>query len=190
MSGFRTDMQVDGEVGRRLGVIAEHGGDLAPVMRAIGLELLQIRSQRFRRSRGPNGVPWKPKKRVINGKHLPLIFSGRMASNLALDADAAGVTLGSTLPYAKVQDQGGTIVQHPHSRYVRFRELGKAGSGQLRFAGRKSKSKRLVTKRVTYGTRIIKIPARPWIGFDGADRAAIAEVVVERYSALLRGGVR
>jgi phage gpG-like protein len=188
VSDSSVNFRVDGEASRRLGVIAERGADLAPVMRQIGNELLQLRSQRFRRGRGVNGVPWKPKQRVINGKKLPLIFSGRLADSIAVQADANSVTLGSILPYARIHEFGGSITLHPFSRKVLFREVGKAGSGQFRFAGRKSKSKRLVSKPVEYGARTINIPARPWLRIDAQDRAAISTVIGEHFERLLKGG--
>lgn len=188
MSGTTISFQVDAAASRRLGAIADRGVDLAPIMRQIGNELLQLRSQRFRLGLGVNGVPWKPKQRVIKGKSRPLIFSGRMADGIALQADATSVTLGSVLPYARIHEFGGSITLRPFSRKVLFREVGAAGSGRYQFALKKSKSKRLVSKPVTYGQRVINIPARPWLGLDGQDRAAINGVVAEHFARLLRGG--
>lgn len=188
MSGTKITFQVDAAASRRLAVIAERGTDLAPVMREIGTELLQLRSQRFRRGRGVNGVPWKPKQRVIKGRSKPLIFSGQMADGIAVQSDANSVTLGSNRPQAKIHEFGGTITQHPYSRKVLFREVGEAGSGRYQFALKKSKSKRLVSKPVTYGARTINIPARPWLGLDGQDRAAINDVIAQHFARLLKGG--
>jgi phage gpG-like protein len=188
VSGSTINFQVDAAASRRLGAIAERGTDLAPVMRQIGNELLQLRSQRFRRGRGVNGVPWKPKQRVIKGKSKPLIFSGRLADGIAMQADANSVTLGSILPYARIHEFGGSVTLRPFSRKVLFREVGKKGSGQYQFALNKSKSKRLVSKPVTYGARTINIPARPWLRIDGQDRAAIQAVIAEHFDRLLKGG--
>lgn len=188
MSGSTITFQVDASASQRLGALAERGADLAPVMRQIGNDLLQLRSQRFRQGRGVNGVPWKPKQRVIKGRGRPLIFSGRLADSIAVDADATGVTLGSVLPYARIHEFGGSITLRPFSRKVLFREVGKAGSGRLQFALKNSKSKRLVSKPVTYGARVINIPARPWLRIDAQDRAAINAVVAQHYELLLRGG--
>jgi phage gpG-like protein len=188
MSDSNITFQVDAAASRRLRVLAERGTDLAPVMRQIGIDLLQLRSQRFRQGRGVNGVPWKPKKHVIRGRKDPLIFSTAMSGSIAVQSDANSVTLGSVLPYARIHEFGGAIKQPPWKRDVLFREVGKKGSGRFKFAPNASKSKRLVSKSVAYGARVINIPARPWLRIDAQDRAAVNDVIAEHFTRLLKGG--
>ena len=161
--------------------------DLAPAMREVGRNLVELRRARFLRSQGPNRVPWKAKVPRKDGKNLPLVVSGRLRDSLAHRLEGNTLLIGSDLPYAGIHEFGGQIEQFAYSRKVAFRSAG----GRSLFAQTrgKGKPKRVELRPVTFGARILQIPARPFLAADGEDRAEIEDIIARRIAAAT-GGAR
>jgi phage gpG-like protein len=105
-------------------------------------------------------------------KHLR-VRTGRLRASVAgrvLQGNVAGrvVAGGSVIEgrvgpqrtkYALIHELGGTIVQHPQSRLRVFFRIDK--DGRSRFS---TKRRSNFEQRITYGTRTITIPPRPYVG--------------------------
>ena len=142
------------------------------------------------RGQGPGRIPWKPKRRVTDGKDKPLVFSGRLRDTLAWRRDGAAVLIGSDLPYARIHEFGGEIRQYAYARKVAFRRVkgvDAAGNATSRFlfarTGKRG-HKRVETRVVTFGDRIIRIPARPFLGVDAEDRDEVSDIVARHLRRL------
>jgi len=195
MSGTGVTIRLDDrDTQARLASLAEllDGRSLAPTLREIRDELLSIRTERFITGRGVNGVPWPAKKRVVKGRDKTLVYSGRLRDGMGARIEGSTLTIGSVLPYAAIHEFGGQIRQHAYSRNIRFttrRAVRKDDSVYQRtlFARNNDRAKKVTTKRVTFGERVINIPARPWLGIGREDLTAI-NAVIERRIAAITGG--
>lgn len=155
-----------------------------PVLDEVGDNLTEMRRARFIRGQGPNRVPWKAKRPRKDGKNLPLVVSGRLRDTLAWRREGDAVLIGSDLPYARIHEFGGQIRQYAYSRKVGFRAGTVRGQQRLVFARRKEATS---FKPVTYGERLINIPARPFLATDAEDTAEIRDIV-DRQIARVAGG--
>jgi phage virion morphogenesis protein len=161
----RISVDVDaGPAQRALAALRAKAADLAPVFRGIGADIVADAALRFRDSRDPYGVPWKPLaastiRRRRKGSSKPLLDTGRLRNSVSYRLIGNGVEVGSNVEYAAIHQFGGTIAFAPRSFKVRLRRVG----GRTRFA--KDKHKRGVTEK--WGTNArgwsVTIPARPYI---------------------------
>ncbi|SEK34431.1 phage virion morphogenesis (putative tail completion) protein [Roseovarius azorensis] len=128
--------------------------DLTPLMRRIGGVLETSVSERFEQSKGPGGVPWAPSQRAREVGGKTLVDSTRLRDSIVSEAGPRSVEVGSNVPYAAIHQSGGTIKPRDADKLA-FR----LPNGQF-----------VMVDQVT-------IPARPFLGFDAADEAEIAQEV-------------
>ena len=177
----------DAAVNAALGRLAAEADDLTEVMAEIGAQLVTNVLLRFEGSAGPGKVPWKPSRRAVKDGGKTLVDTARLQQSVTFAAETHAVEVGTNVEYAAIHQFGGTITLPPYSRLkVRFKHNEK---GQLRFASRKDKGKGVTERHVTYGERIIHMPARPFLGIDEADRDDIAAIAASHLQAILGGGV-
>jgi phage virion morphogenesis protein len=195
MTGVRQALTIeDTEVNAALDRVARAGGDTSALMAEIGAAMLYSVQRRFERETGPDGTPWarhaprtaRQRERRRSRGNAPLTpkllrDSTRLYSSITSEATAETAAVGTNIIYAAIHQTGGTITQYPQSRKVRFRKVG----GRLRFA--RKAHKRAVEKPVTYGTRTIVIPARPYLGFSEADRAEILALAEAHFKDAAEG---
>jgi phage gpG-like protein len=161
---------------RQVRYIAEHP---RPLLEIAGQLLEDNWRDRFRTGRGPNGVPWKPSGRTVQGG-LPqgkrvgpsqggrtLVNKGGLVSSLTHIAEDTRVQIGiiaktTSAKFGYVHQFGATITPK-RAQYLVFR----APDGHTVFA-----------KQVT-------IPARPFIGIDEQDRVDLAEAWSEHVGSLM-----
>lgn len=181
MTGVRQAITIeDAEINAVLHRVAQAGGDTKALMAEIGAAMLYSVQRRFETESGPDGKAWPrhaprtarqraQRKTKSNAPLTPKLLrdSTRLFSSITSEATAETAAVGTNIIYAAIHQTGGTITQYPQSRKVRIRKVG----GRLRFA--RKAHKRAFEKRVTYGTRSIFIPARPYFGFSDQDRAEI-----------------
>ena len=146
--------------------ISAHLSDMSPLMEEIGRLLYVTTVDRFGAGIAPDGAPWAPKKESTleayrsRGHRMdvrPLFGpSLRLSRQIARQADANSVTIGSTMEYAAVM-QGGAAKGSLGS-YSGVSKKGRAYSG---------------------GTPWGNIPARPFIGLSDNDRTNILDTVAE-----------
>lgn len=153
--GIEIDITIREDVTVAIARLVAAGGDLTPVMGDIAGHLADTTRERFETSTGPDGVPWKPSRRVLgldgsrsgfgpfqlSGKTLVLTgdLMNSIAENWGADfAEAGPERSGGAGVYALIHQEGGTI--RPKK------------AGALSFGGR-------ILASVT-------IPARPYVGFN------------------------
>ena len=176
MAAFDVAITLRDDVSDALGRLATAGVDMTPVMKDIAGHLADTTRERFETSRDPDGVPWKPSRRVLgldgsrdgHGPHRPdgktLVDSGDLLASIAEDwgsdyAAAGPEASGGAAIYAAIHQFGGTI-----------RPKVKAA---LSFAGRLFAS--------------VLIPARPYLGFN-SENADYAIGAIDDYLARAMAG--
>ncbi|MBQ7593253.1 MAG: phage virion morphogenesis protein [Synergistaceae bacterium] len=132
--------------------------------------------ERFDKEQAPSGEKWKPlsssrvkqrMKRHKSGNMKILQDTGELRRSIKYQADDEGVTIGSSLNYAKLHQFGGTITAKREGTYKH----------------NYSKTKR-EGERYSY-TRQVRIPARPYLGITQPEVDHIKELLIQY---LKRGG--
>jgi phage virion morphogenesis protein len=149
--------------------LAAAGANTEPLMRAIGVGLVDVTQRRFENGLDPEGKRWaglNPAYAAV--KRGPSILRGAamqggLMSTITFTADRFTVRVGSNRVYAAIHQFGGTIVPKK-GRFLVFR-LG---------------------TRVIHA-RKVTIPARPYLGFGAEDRRVIAEAIELELREALRG---
>lgn len=194
-SGVRVDVD-DADVMRALAAAAGAGADMTRIHRAIAGHVLAVTQRRIEREVGPGGQPWPAfaastlagmsARRRANPKLLR--DSVTLYSSLTPFADSGRAAVGTNVAYAAIHQFGGEIAQEARPQQVHVRDAavgaGRAKDGRrvgskLRFASARSRAKSLRSAWVTMPERTIRIPARPYLGIDDADRAEILGIIAE-----------
>lgn len=141
--GIEIDITIREDVTVAIARLVAAGGDLTPVMGDIAGHLADTTRERFETSTGPDGVPWKPSRRVLEHGGKTLVLSGDLVNSMVENwgpdfAEVGPERSGGAGVYALIHQTGGTI--RPKN--------GKA----LSFGGRMLAS--------------VTIPARPYLGFN------------------------
>lgn len=193
MSGAEITITVDdASTAAILGQLMALMDDMTPVMDEIGGHLVASTQMRFEDGKGPGGVAWKPSLRALKSKGQTLVESGRLKASIAHEAGPKSVTVGTNVHYAAIHQFGGEIQQYAYSRKVRFRTFEETDAdGVIRkrtlFALKKAK-KGVTEKAVEFGARVIKMPARPFLGFDEDDRAAVTDIIAGHINRITGAG--
>jgi phage virion morphogenesis protein len=135
--------------------------DLAPVFKNIGEYEAEATKQRFRDERDPDGNVWQALNPLYKEtKKGPRILTGqtgdlsRIVWQLASQSE---VEIGSNMIYARIHNEGGTIV--PKSAAALVFSMG----GQ------------------TFKVKSVKIPKRQYLGINDEDRARIEEIIEDHF---------
>lgn len=164
MSGVSISVTIqDRAVQEAFRTLAFRMGNTRPVMAAIGTELVASTHMRFVTQTDPEGNAWQ----ALNTAYAAtkrntriLTESGRLRDSINAQAGQDEVRVGTNVIYARVHQEGATIVPKDASALVFF--IG----GDL-----------VKAKSVT-------LPARPYLGISAEDETSVAEIVfsfVERY---------
>jgi phage virion morphogenesis protein len=140
------------------------GGQLIDPMREVGRTLKTSTQLRFRAQAGPDGVPWKPSKRVEQHGGQTGRLSGRLRNSITYVATSSSVEVGTNLPYAAPFHFGKTkpetVRSHQRKVSVVFgRRLASPATAQVRGFTRKPNQ-----------------PARPVVGASVQDTADILAI--------------
>lgn len=138
-------------------------GDLTPALSAIGQYGETSTRMRFERGVGPGGTPWPPSLRALREGGQTMVASSRLRDSLTHRASATTAEWGTNVIYAGIHQTG----------------------GQVRAKTRKGLRFRIGGQWVTVAA--VEIPARPFLGIDEADTAAIAGLL-RRHLARAGGG--
>lgn len=125
--------------------------DTTPLMDGIGTVLAEGTERRFDTGMSPAGTPWPKSLRVKEQGGQTLVQSGRLA-NINHVAERDEVRVGTNAFYGRIHQLGGTI-RPRKAKALTFR----LPNGQMVSVGK------------------VTIPARPYLGVDGEDRAGIEE---------------
>lgn len=154
MAGALLRYTVDDAVSPAMTELARRLGNLTPVMDEIGGALETSTVLRFERETGPGGAKWPPSLRAQLTGGQTLTDTARLRQSITHRADSDSVAVGTNVIYAAIHQFGGTI---------------------------SAKSARALVFRLADGTtrqvRSVTIPARPFLGVDDDDRAAIADII-------------
>lgn len=175
--------------------VAAAGGDTSAMMADITAAMLLSTQRRFEAEADPEGTAWprlKPRTAARRAKGRgnkpanPKILrdSNRLYSSIIGQSSARSAEVGTNVIYAGIHQDGGTITQHPQSRVIRMRKVGK----RRLFA--KNSHKRATEHRATFGTRTIVIPKRAYLGVSEEDRAEIVTIANEHYARATLGGAQ
>lgn len=152
---------------------ARHPGELMATFAALMLTSTQ---RRFERQVGPDGVAWKPlSKRTANarigrrrrGTSNILRVTTRLYRSLTTASDATSAEVGTNVEYAGVHQFGAEIPHYARSTKLSLKKV----RNRYRFV--RPGTKGAVEKRVTIGEHVTRIPARPYLGFNDQDVAAM-----------------
>jgi phage virion morphogenesis protein len=107
----------DDDVQRMLQRLLSATGDVSPALRNIGEILVPSTQSRFETKTGPDGAAWErnsPVTTLRKGRDNPLFEHGDLARQIhyALIGDDT-LEVGSSLPYAAMQQFGGTKDEFP-----------------------------------------------------------------------------
>lgn len=107
-------VSIQSSIGRELAAKIAACNRTAPVLDAMGTELVGIAKRSFNDS-GLRVAPWPPKKKP-NGQPLLKLTGNLWHSLRVVAADARSVSVGSDRPYAAIHQLGGTIRRRSRKR--------------------------------------------------------------------------
>ncbi|MBP0439437.1 phage virion morphogenesis protein [Tianweitania sediminis] len=178
------DEAVTGQLQR----LEDAAGDMQPAMAAIGAAMLQSTQRRFERETGPDGKKWAPLRprtaaaRIGRGRRGTaniLRVSTRLYQSLTFEASNTEARVGSNVVYAAIHQLGGAI-DMPERQQTIHLSTGK----RKRFV--RSAAKRKESRAVTIGAHQVRMPARPYLGIDQADRDTITSIVADHFAEAAR----
>lgn len=137
----------------------------------IGLSLVTSTQHRFDTGIGVDGSPWPPSLRVIAHGGKTLILSARLYRSITFQASDSGVEVGTNVVYAAIHQFGGDIEQGARRQTLNFKTNKRTGA--QRFSKKKGATH---SQEVSIGARVIHMQARPFIGLDDDDDAAILRI--------------
>lgn len=172
----------DAAVMGALGALQGKAENLAPAMAAIGAALLQSTQRRFERETGPDGAKWprlspRTAAKRVTAKHRRghdniLRVTGRLYQSIVAESSETQAEVGTNVVYAAIHQLGGAI-EMPEREQTIHLSTGK----RKRFV--RTSAKRKDTRTVKVGAHSVRIPARPFLGIDDADRQTVLEIVAD-----------
>lgn len=174
--------------------VAAAGGDASTFLHAVGGYLLTSTQRRFETRTGPGGKAWpqlaprtaRERVRLGYGTTNILRRTGMLYGSYTYVVSPDAVEAGTNNPYAGIHQFGGEIRQYARSQQIFQHYDPKTDHYDPRF---RKRSRSNFARWVAIGEHTITIPARPALGIDEADRAAIVETG-EDWLASLVGGRR
>ena len=171
MTGVRVGIEVDdaavrAALTRLIGAL----DDPRPVMNEIAKKLEASTIDRFERERGPGGAPWRKSQRARREGGQTLSDDGDLRRSITPFASDVEAVVATNVAYAAIHQFGGRTPPRT-IRPKRKRALFWPGA-------------RHPVRKVNHPGSVI--PARPFLGVDDGDRAAILEVVRRRVAEAVR----
>lgn len=192
----------DAEISAALAKLAAAGGDLGAVMADISSAMLTSTQRRFEAQAGPGDVKWTPFAKSTlarmkpSRRARPFLLRDKVSpglySSITAHSDERSAEVGTNLRYAAIHQLGGEVKIPEREQTATFRYAsegaGKTKDGRrvgsrLRFAKASTRAKSRHERSFRVGAHSIRIPARPYLGIDDADRAEILDIVADHYRA-------
>lgn len=167
-ASFRLETTGAREIEARLGDLIVAFGDLRPLMDTFGGILEGSARENFAAESAPDGTKWKPSQRVLKDGGLTLTGPASKRSpgaflrqSIHYIAASDSVQVGTNLIYAGIHQFGfdGNVTVKAHSRTIR--EAFGVGLASP------------VTFEVKSFERMLKMPARPYLGISADDEAEL-----------------
>lgn len=193
MTGATFTLRVDdAEVQGALDRLAARVTDLTPALRAIGSVLESGTMRRFETETAPDGQRWLPSQRAQREGGQTLTDTARLRHSITSQVSGSEVEVGTNVVYAAIHQMGGDIRHPGRAQTVQYSVLtkakGKLRPGMWRFRRARDAGKKGVQSRqVEIGARVVRIPARPYLGLSAADQAGVLEAIRDHLD-LLGGG--
>ncbi|MCF1485077.1 phage virion morphogenesis protein [Agrobacterium vitis] len=135
--------------------------DLSPVFKNIGEYEAQATKQRFRDQKDPDGNAWQALnplyKETKKGPRILTGQTGDLSRIIWQLASSTSVDIGSDMIYARIHNEGGTIVPKNAAALI-FSMGGK-----------------------TFAVKSVKIPKRQFLGINDEDRVRIEEIIEDHF---------
>ena len=171
------DVAVDAALGR----ISAAGWNSRSLMASIGGHLLASTQRRFEATTAPGGDRWArlaprtARERIKRGYGIDTILrrTGILYGSLTYVASGEAVEVGTNNPYAAAHQFGATIRRYARSQRIYQHYDPRTDTFDQRF---RKASRSNFARWATIGEHTVTIPARPYLGIDAADRAAIVEI--------------
>lgn len=172
------------QVNRTLDSVQRASENPTAIMAEVAASLLQATRRHFERETGPDG-PWpRLSPRTANkrigkrrrGYDNMLRVSNRLYSSLIQESGADHALVGSNLPYAALQQEGGTIQMPARDQEIFQNYDAKRDSFDPRFRRRANSN---FARTVKVGAHTVTVPARSYLYLDEADRAEIEAVATD-----------
>jgi len=161
-----------------LSEVAGRMKNLSPILKTIGERVVSQTKDRFRdQGPAPSGAPWAPLKpsTLRRKKHSKILTeSTDLRGSIHFQLRGNNIVVigtGAAIYYAAIHQLGGEIKQGARSdlftrnRYVRGEKKGQFKKGTKSGRG------------MTFGDRIIRIPARPYLGLSEANSEEINDII-------------
>jgi phage virion morphogenesis protein len=166
--------------------------DFSPMLKRIGVGLVEVTQRRFETATDPSGQAWHPlSKRYAKRKKGPGILrekamrGGLMGSITYQIEGNRSLAVGSNKEYAAIHQFGGTI-QHGARSIKNFRKM--KANGEFAHSGRFVKQRHAnFSSEHHVGAHSERMPARPYLGWGWADQNATLDAVTFTYQRLLSG---
>lgn len=160
---------------------------LRPVMDLIGLKMVSSTQQNF--EAGGRPTPWAPlaystqKQKNRLGYTRILVRTAHLLQSIDYKASDAGVNVGTNLPYARIQQEGGPINHPSRAGSVSFKYNKKTGELKSGFASKKAKeTSRTGIIELAFSAKrkfgvFSYIQARPYLVFQPGEVQAYSDLV-------------
>lgn len=171
MAGTVISMKVvlqDSELSAELDALARRAADRRPFYVQIGEYMMNSTADAFENQRSPDGQPWKPLlpatiKRREQKRQTPIAIlraSGRLAGSINYRASSDDMRIGSPMPYAGVQNNGGEIKMPERTQTIHQHKDAETGKIDQRF---RKKSESNFARDVLVKAHSITMPARTYL---------------------------
>jgi phage gpG-like protein len=187
MSGFGMEMSIDDEpVQLILNRLAGFDREALPgALDAIGAGRVNSVRQRFERSAGPGGVPWKPSLRVKRKGGKTLVLSTRLFGSITHNVIGNAVEWGTNVWYGLLHQLGITFSVAARTGTI-YRRTDRAQTEILPGFVKKSKSN--FASEHAIPAHSVTIPARPFVGWDREDEDDSYDMLRNALVRYLTGG--
>ena len=160
MTGIRIEITDSGAISGFRRIISQLDNP-RPIFDQIGGRLVDSTKHRFEIESGPNGARWKPSIRALREGGKTLRKSGDLFRSLTHNVLSDGIEIGTNIVYAAIHQFGGKTpprIIRPKNKKALYWPGARHPVKQVNHPGS-------------------NIPARPFLGLDTADEAAIERII-------------
>ncbi|SIR43185.1 phage virion morphogenesis (putative tail completion) protein [Rhizobium sp. RU35A] len=178
-------LEIRDELDPALNRLVVNSQNSAEIMDAIAGHLLFSTQRRFETETAPDGQQWKqlsPRTAAVRRGRSKRGFNHilrdrlRLYESLQTSSDATSAVVGTNVVYAAIHQFGGPIEKTARTATIYQNYNAKTDTFDQRF---RSKARSNFARDVTIKAHVIDMPARPYLGFNDDDRAAIAEIIAD-----------
>lgn len=159
-----------------LALLARRVADMTPAMAVIGNQLQGSIVENFETGQSPEGVKWKPSKRVLRHGGQTLVDSGLLKGSVGMEVSASQVVVYEARDYARIHQEGGVIERQARQQTVRLKTYKRGPRRGRTLFAREGKADRSLLANV--GAHRITIPARPSVGVKERDWPVIRGILL------------